>query len=91
MAEHTTTVSTKGQVILPKIVREYLHWTPGTRLSVEHTADGVLLRPMTAAFPPTRPQDVFGCLTGPIGQKSIEDMDAGVIAETKRRHARGRY
>jgi hypothetical protein len=73
------------------MVREHLHWTPATRLTVEHTADGVLLRPMTAAFPPTRPQDVFGCLAGPTGRKSIEDMDAGITAEIKRRHARGRY
>jgi AbrB family looped-hinge helix DNA binding protein len=39
----TTTVSTTGQVILPKTIRELLHWKLGTRLTVEHTADGVLL------------------------------------------------
>lgn len=46
----TTTLSTKGQVILPKTIRGQLHWHPGTRLSVEHTADGVLLKPLTTAF-----------------------------------------
>jgi AbrB family looped-hinge helix DNA binding protein len=30
----TTTVSTKGQVILPKAVRDSRHWTAGTRLVV---------------------------------------------------------
>jgi AbrB family looped-hinge helix DNA binding protein len=30
----TTTVSTKGQVILPKAIRQRKHWEPGTRLVV---------------------------------------------------------
>src|SRR6266566_7381011 len=30
-----TTLSTKGQVILPKAIRERRHWGPGTRLLVE--------------------------------------------------------
>jgi AbrB family looped-hinge helix DNA binding protein len=57
-----TTVSTKGQAILPKAIRDRLQWVAGTRLVVEQTADGVLLKAMTAAFAPTRPEDVFGCL-----------------------------
>ena len=86
-----TTVSTKGQVILPKAIRDQLHWGAGTRLVVEHTADGVLLRPMTTVFAPTRPEDVFGCLPSKGGPRSVEEMDAGIVAEAKRRHARGRY
>ena len=86
-----TTVSTKGQVILPKAIRDQLHWGAGTRLIVEHTSDGVLLRPMVVAFAPTRPEDVFGCLPVQGGPRSVEDMDAGIAAEAKRRHARGRY
>ena len=87
----TTTVSTKGQVILPKAIREQLQWDVGTRLIAEQTADGVLLRPMTTAFAPTRPEEVFGCLPYAGGAKSIEQMDAGIAEEVKRRHARGRY
>lgn len=86
-----TIVSTKGQVILPKAVRDQLHWSAGTRLVVEHTADGVLLRPMAMAFEPTRPEDVFGCLPVEGGPRTVEQMDAGIAAEAKRRHARGRY
>ncbi len=86
-----TTVSTKGQVILPKAIRDQLHWGAGTRLVVEHTVDGVLLKPMTAAFAPTRPEDVFGCLPYKGKPKSVEQMDAGIAAEAKRRHARDRY
>ena len=57
----TTTVSTKGQVILPKTIRQALRWEAGTRLVVENTTDGVLLRP-AAYFTETRPEDVFGSL-----------------------------
>ena len=46
----TTTISTKGQLILPKAIRDRLQWDAGTRLAVEHTADGVLLKPLAAAF-----------------------------------------
>jgi AbrB family looped-hinge helix DNA binding protein len=35
----TTVVSTKGQVILPKPLRDHLRWPAGTRLTVEDTAD----------------------------------------------------
>ena len=87
----TTTISTKGQVILPKAIRDQLKWGAGTRLAVEHTADGVFLKPLTTAFAPAQPEDVFGCLPTKGGPKSIEDMEAGIATEAERRHARGRY
>ena len=87
----TTTVSTKGQVILPKAIRDLLHWDSGTRLAVRHTADGVLLTRLSGAFAPTRPDDVFGCLAYDGEPKSVEQMDAGIAAEARRRHASGRY
>ncbi len=87
----TTTISTKGQVILPKAIRDQLQWGAGTRLAVEHTADGVLLKPLATAFAPTRPEDVFGSLPAKGSPKSIEEMEAGIATEAKRRYARGRY
>ncbi len=89
-ASLTITVSTKGKVVLPKVIRDQLYWGVGTRLIVEHTAEGVLLRPMTAVFAPTRPEDVLGCLPYKGKPKSVEQMDAGIGAKAKRRHARGR-
>jgi AbrB family looped-hinge helix DNA binding protein len=86
----TTTVSTKGQVILPKAIRQRRDWPPGTRLVVEETAEGVLLR-RARVFPETRPEDVFGSLRYDGPPKTIEEMDEGIVAEVKRRHARGRY
>lgn len=86
----TTTVSTKGQVILPKAIRQQLHWPAGTRLLVEDTAEGVLLR-AAPVFPPTRPEDVFASLPFEGKPKSLADMEAGIAAEVKRRHAGARY
>ena len=82
----TTIVSTKGQVILPKAIRQQRHWETGTRLIVENTAEGVLLK-AAPLFAPTRIEDVYGCLPYSGVAKTLEDMDAGVAAEVKRRHA----
>jgi AbrB family looped-hinge helix DNA binding protein len=83
----TTRVSTKGQVILPKAVRQRRHWEAGTRLLVEETPEGVLLKP-APAFAATRPEDVFGLLPHRGAPKSVEEMDAGVMAEARRRDDR---
>ncbi len=82
-----TTVSTKGQVILPKAIRDRRDWEAGTRLIVEETPDGVLLK-RAPAFAPTRPEDVFAMLPFAGEPKSLEDMEAGVLAEARRRHDR---
>lgn len=84
--KRTITVSAKGQVILPSAIRQRREWHAGTRLTVEETADGVLLKP-APAFPETRPQDVFGMLPRKGRPKTLEEMDAGVLAEARRRHA----
>ena len=84
----TTIVSTKGQVILPKAIRQQRRWNAGTRLVVEDTPDGVLLRP-APRFPVTKPKDVFGLLRYSGAPKSLEEMEAGIASEARRRHARG--
>jgi AbrB family looped-hinge helix DNA binding protein len=81
----TTTLSTKGQLILPQGVRKARNWGPGTRLTVEDTPEGVLLRP-ASVFAATQPDEVFGSLRYAGPPKSLEDMDAGIIAEARRRH-----
>ncbi|HEX4504655.1 MAG TPA: AbrB family transcriptional regulator [Alphaproteobacteria bacterium] len=83
----TTTVSTKGQIILPSAIRHRREWRAGTRLTVEDTSEGVLLKP-APAFAETRPEDVFGVLAYGGKPKTLEEMDASVLAEARRRHAR---
>ncbi len=82
-----TTVSTKGQVILPKLIRQLRHWDAGTRLIVEDTPDGVLLK-RAPAFTATQPSDVFAMLPVNGAPKSLDEMDAAVLAEARRRHDR---
>jgi len=86
-SEHVVTrLSTKGQLILPKAVRERLAWKAGTQLLVEETPDGVLLK-RASGFVETKPEDVFGVLPWHGKPVSLEEMDAAVLTEAKRRHA----
>lgn len=86
----TTRLSSKGQVILPKSLRDAHHWVPGTEFDVEDRPEGVLLRPKKP-FPITQLQDVIGCAgyTGPA--KSLEEMEEAIAKGVLERHARGRY
>ena len=56
----TVKLSSKGQLVIPKSVRDAFDWKRGTEFRVEPLRDGVLLRP-TRIFPPTRLRDVLGC------------------------------
>ncbi|WP_027669245.1 AbrB/MazE/SpoVT family DNA-binding domain-containing protein [Rhizobium leguminosarum] len=82
-----TTVSTKGQIILPKTIRQRWEWEAGTRLIVEETPEGVLLKQIPA-FAPTWPDDVFGMLPFGGEPKTLEEMEAGVLTEARGRHDR---
>ena len=57
----TTVLSTKGQVILPKGIRDEKKWAQGEKLVVESTPEGVLLR-QEPLFPATQFEEVRGCL-----------------------------
>ena len=63
-----------------------LAWGAGTRLVVEEAADGLILK-RAPVFAATRPQDVFASLPYAGKPKTIEEMDAGILAEARRRNA----
>jgi AbrB family looped-hinge helix DNA binding protein len=86
----TTRLSTKGQIILPKALRDAHAWAPGTEFIVEETPDGVVLRP-TKRFPETRLDDVAGSLSWRGRSKTTGQMRAAVAREATRRQNRGRY
>jgi AbrB family looped-hinge helix DNA binding protein len=86
----TTRLSTKGQLIVPKAIRESRAWGPGTEFTVEETGDGILLRP-AARFAETRLEGVVGCLRSAGKAKRLKQMDAAIGREVTRRHDRGRY
>ena len=80
-------LSTKGQIVLPKSIRQRKNWEAGASLTIEETPEGVLLKD-APLFERTRVEDVFGMLNCPGRRLSIEEMDASVLAEARRRHAR---
>ena len=83
----STVVSEKGQVVLPKAMRDALRWAAGTRLAVRDTPDGLLL---TAIAPAKmrNARSVAGC-TGYSGPaRSIEDMNDAIRKGMAQRNAR---
>jgi AbrB family looped-hinge helix DNA binding protein len=90
-AMQTTRLSSKGQVILPKSVRDAHRWEPGTEFSIEPAGDGVLLRPLKSTSRPSRLEDVAGSLRVAGPARTIAEMDAIIAAELRNRRDRGRY
>jgi len=86
----TTKLSSKGQIVLPKSIREARSLRTGTEFTVEDTPQGVLLRPKSP-FKPTKFEDVRGCLAYKGKPKTIEEMNEGIAKMVRERHARGRY
>lgn len=73
-----TRVTSKGQVVIPKRVREQLHWSSGTQLGVEIMGDGaVRLMPLEA-------EDgidlLYGCLRD-LPRDPLADLEAEHQAE----------
>ena len=42
----TVTLSSKGQVVIPKEIRDELHWDAGTELTLVSSASGVTIKAM---------------------------------------------
>jgi AbrB family looped-hinge helix DNA binding protein len=83
----TTKLSSKGQVVLPKSVRDEHGWAPGTEFEVESTADGVRLR-AKAPFPRTELGQVFESASYAGPAKTLEEMNEGIRAAVARRYRR---
>lgn len=71
-----TVLSTKGQVVLPKAVRDHLGWRPGTRLDVEERPEGVLLR-RASSVRPTTMEEVFGSARYHGPARTLKEMEEG--------------
>jgi AbrB family looped-hinge helix DNA binding protein len=57
-----TTLSSKGQVVIPKELRDARQWHVGMSLTVEAVPQGLLIRPSKKPlFPVTTIEDVMGC------------------------------
>lgn len=86
----TTRLSSKGQLILPKSIRDLRNWEAGTQFAVEEVPDGVLLRPLRP-FPAAAFDEVFGCLKYSGRPKTLRQMEKTIAKGVKARHGTGRY
>ena len=76
----TTTVSTKGQVVIPKAMRDALRWPDGMTLVVEQNARGIMLSPAKQHFPLTSRDEVRGCMGYKGSALSLEEIDRRMAA-----------
>lgn len=86
----TTRLSSKGQLVLPKAIRDAGNWPEGTEFVVEAVPQGVLLRPVRA-FAVTRLEDVIGCAGYRGPQHSVADMRGAIANGVTARRGRGRH
>lgn len=78
-----TRVSSKGQIVIPKSVRNHYKWKSGTVLKIEETANGVVLSPATN--PSLAQDEVYGCLKQDVTKKvSLNDMDQAIVEMAKK-------
>ena len=73
----TTKLSSKGQVIIPKRIRDAHHWDAGLELVLIETADGILLKPR-GPFAESSLDEVAGSLKFAGPAKSLEQIDAAL-------------
>ena len=86
----TTRLSSRGQLVLPKSIRDADNWREGTEFLVERVPEGVLLRPLRPA-PTTRLEDVIGSAGYRGPTRSIAVMQRAIEQGMKARRGRGRY
>jgi AbrB family looped-hinge helix DNA binding protein len=80
----TTTVSTKGQVVIPKPLRKALSIRPGTRLAVEQDGNAIRMTPVSARRSRTA-EDGYGMIKYRGPRVRIEDMDPTAAFKTPRK------
>lgn len=72
-----TRLSSKGQIIIPKALRDAYRWEPGLEFVVIDTGDGLLLKP-SPPFEPTTLAEVAGSLPYEGAPLTVEEMAEGL-------------
>lgn len=76
----TSTVSTKGQIVIPAEVRADMKVDAGTRVEFVKTVDGWLLKPATRPVAALK-----GLLSAPSKAVAVDDMKRAIRARAARR------
>jgi len=86
----TATITSKGQITLPKEIREHLHVAEGDRVEFVIEAGGAVgVRPVTGSF-----RDLLGCVHRPgLRAPTIDELEEALldaVAEDNQRIREGR-
>lgn len=83
----TSTITSKGQITLPKEVRDHLHVREGDRIEFAIERDGeVRVRPVTGSV-----EEMYGMLRRPgIPARSLEEIDEGIAVLMRKEDERVR-
>jgi AbrB family looped-hinge helix DNA binding protein len=78
LMKSATRLTSKGQVVIPKPVREQLRWASGTELAVEIMGDGAVRLALLEAEDPI--DSLYGCLRD-LPRDPLADLEAEHQAE----------
>jgi AbrB family looped-hinge helix DNA binding protein len=79
-----TTLSSKGQIVIPQRIRQQHGWQPGILFNIIDKDNTLIFEPVHTKTH-TILEDVIGCVGYHGKKKSQAQMDAGIIEEAKRR------
>jgi AbrB family looped-hinge helix DNA binding protein len=78
-----TTLSSKGQIVIPRQIRQNHGWHTGVSFTIIDKDNTLILQPISTKTT-TKLEDVIGC-AGYLGKKkSLTQMDAGILEEAKK-------
>jgi AbrB family looped-hinge helix DNA binding protein len=81
-------ISSKGQLVVPKDIRDRLGFAEGSEVEFIESADGVMIkriRPMSGRFPPITFEEFMARRLKWTGLKiSVEDMNRAIEKEARR-------
>ena len=88
----TTLLSSKGQIIIPKALRDARHWRAGTRLQVQETSEGLLLKPIAGNEQEVPLAEGLAAIRKHIAYQgaavSVDAMHAAILQEAARKGKR---
>lgn len=73
----TTRLSTKGQLIIPKEIRDRYGWEAGVELEIEDQGGQVVIR-RAESLPETTLEELVGCAGYRGPRRSLADMEAAI-------------
>ncbi|HEX5431217.1 MAG TPA: AbrB/MazE/SpoVT family DNA-binding domain-containing protein [Bryobacteraceae bacterium] len=80
----TATVSSKGQIVIPKPIRERLRLKPGTELTLDVKGETLVMKRTVSKFPDWRTMEGM-VKTGPSLTKALEEERRAEVARDEAR------